>query len=114
MLSLIVHHLDQCRAERRDKTEAIVQQLLNVWMQLDLRRQITVILATVIMFVAVLAMSRMASAPSMTLLYAGLESGAAGDVVRSLEQRGVAFEVRGGAILVDSQHRDQLRLTMAC
>lgn len=90
-----------------------MQQLLNVWMRLDLRRQITVILATGIMFVAVLTMSRMATAPSMTLLYAGLESGAAGDVVRSLEQRGVMFEVRGGSIFVDSQQRDQLRLTLA-
>lgn len=90
-----------------------MQQLLNVWMRLDLRRQLTVILATGIMFVAVLTMSRMATSPSMTLLYAGLESGAAGDVVRSLEQRGVAFDVRGGSIFVDSQERDQLRLTLA-
>lgn len=94
-------------------TEADVQQLLKVWMQLDLRRQITVILATAAMFFAILTMSRMASAPSMTLLYAGLESGAAGDVVRALEQRGVAFDVRGGAIFVDSKDRDQLRLTLA-
>jgi flagellar M-ring protein FliF len=65
------------------------------------------------MFFAVLAMSRMATAPSMTLLYAGLESGAAGDVVRSLEQRGVVFDVRGGSIFVDSKERDQLRLTLA-
>ena len=90
-----------------------MQQLLNVWTGLDLRRQIVVILATVAMFFAVLTMSRMATAPSMVLLYAGLESGAAGDVVRSLEQRGVAFEVRGGSIFVDSAQRDQLRLTLA-
>lgn len=113
MLSLFVHLCDQCQAERLGKTEGIVQQLLNVWMQLNLRRQITVILATGLMFVAILAMSRMATAPSMTLLYAGLESGAAGDVVRSLEQRGVIFEVRGGSIFVDSQERDELRLTLA-
>ncbi|MFK7834716.1 MAG: flagellar basal-body MS-ring/collar protein FliF [Sulfitobacter sp.] len=90
-----------------------MQQLLKVWMQLELRRQIIVILATAAMFFAVITMSRMATAPSMTLLYAGLENGAAGDVVRSLEQRGVAFEVRGGSIFVDSQQRDQLRLTLA-
>ena len=90
-----------------------MQQLLDVWMRLNLQRQITVILATVVMFFAVLTMSRMATAPSMTLLYAGLESGAAGDVVRSLEQRGLVFEVRGGSIFVDSQQRDQLRLTLA-
>ena len=90
-----------------------MQQFFNVWSGLDLRRQVIVILATVGIFFAILTMSRMASAPSMTLLYAGLESGAAGDVVRSLEQRGVAFEVRGGSIFVDQNERDQLRLTLA-
>lgn len=90
-----------------------MQQLLKVWTGLELRRQIIVVMATVAMFFAVLAMSRMVSAPTMTLLYAGLESGAAGDVVRSLEQRGVAFDVRGGSIFVDSKDRDELRLTLA-
>ena len=90
-----------------------MQQLLNVWMGLDIRRQITVVVATVAMFLAVLAMSRIVSAPSMTLLYAGLENGAAGDVVRSLEQRGVPFEVRGGSIFVQASDRDQLRMTLA-
>ncbi|MCV3269883.1 flagellar basal-body MS-ring/collar protein FliF [Roseobacter sinensis] len=90
-----------------------MQQLLNAWTGLDLRRQIIVIVATVAMFFGILAMSRMASAPSMTLLYAGLENGAAGDVVRALEQRGAAFEVRGGSIFVSSKERDELRMTLA-
>ncbi len=90
-----------------------MQQLLNVWLGLDLRRQITVIGATLAMFFAVLAMSRMATAPSMTLLYAGLENGAAGEVVRALEARGATFDVRGGSIFVDSKQRDQLRMTLA-
>lgn len=90
-----------------------MQQLLMAWTGLDLRRQIAVIGATIVMFVAILAMTRMASAPTMTLLYSGLESGAAGDVVRSLEQRGAVFEVRGGAIFVDARQRDELRMTLA-
>lgn len=90
-----------------------MQQFLNVWTQLELRRQIIVIVATGAMFFGIIAMSRMASAPSMTLLYAGLESGAAGDVVRALEQRGVTYDVRGGSIFVDAQQRDELRLTLA-
>jgi flagellar M-ring protein FliF len=49
----------------------------------------------------------------MTLLYAGLESGAAGDVVRALEQRGAEYEVRGGSIFVDAAMRDVLRMTLA-
>lgn len=90
-----------------------MQQLLKVWTQLGLRRQIIVVAATGAMFFAIIAMSRMATAPSMTLLYAGLENGAAGDVVQALEQRGVAYEVRGGSIFVDQQQRDELRLTLA-
>ncbi|MGB5865958.1 MAG: flagellar basal-body MS-ring/collar protein FliF [Sulfitobacter sp.] len=90
-----------------------MQQYLNVWMKLGLKRQLIVIAATGAMFFAILAMARMTTAPSMTLLYAGLESSAAGDVVRSLEQRGVVFDVRGGSIFVDSKERDQLRLTLA-
>ncbi|QJF52967.1 flagellar basal-body MS-ring/collar protein FliF [Roseobacter ponti] len=90
-----------------------MQQILSAWTGLSIKRQIIVAMATVAMFFAVLAMSRMASAPTMTLLYAGLENGAAGDVVRALEQRGAAFEVRGGSIFVDSKERDQLRMTLA-
>ena len=90
-----------------------MQQLLNVWMGLDIKRQVTVVVATIAMFLAILAMSRIVTAPSMTLLYAGLDSGAAGEVVRALEQRGVPFDVRGGSIFVDAQDRDQLRMTLA-
>ena len=90
-----------------------MQQLFNVWSGLDLRRQIVLIVATGAVFFGVLTMARLVSAPSMSLLYAGLENGAAGDVVRSLDQRGIAYEVRGGSIFVDSQARDELRLTLA-
>lgn len=90
-----------------------MQQIVNVWTGLDLRRQIIVVIATGAVFFGILAMSRMATAPSMTLLYSGLESGAAGDVVRALEQRGAIFEVRGGSIYVDARMRDELRMTLA-
>jgi flagellar M-ring protein FliF len=65
------------------------------------------------MVVAVLGLTRMASAPNLTLLYAGLENGAAGDVVKALEARGVQYDVRGGAIFVPDTERDALRLTLA-
>ncbi|PHR00029.1 MAG: flagellar M-ring protein FliF [Marinosulfonomonas sp.] len=90
-----------------------MQQLLSVWTTLDPRRRMIVVLATVAMFATVLALSRMATAPGMSLLYAGLESSAAGEVVATLEQRGVSYEVRGGTIFVDSSRRDELRMTLA-
>ncbi len=90
-----------------------MQQIVQLWQAMDTRRRIIVSTAAVAMFLTVLALARMASEPSMTLLYAGLESGAAGEVVAALEQRGVAYDVRGGAILVDAARRDELRMTLA-
>lgn len=90
-----------------------MQQIVNVWTALDARKRVVVALATIAMFAAVLALARMASAPGMSLLYAGLESGPAGDVVSALEQRGVTYDVRGGSIFVDSARRDELRMTLA-
>ena len=90
-----------------------MKQIASVWRTLDMRRRIVLVLASGAVFLAVLAIGRMATAPSMTLLYAGLETGAAGDVVRALEQRGAVYDVRGGSIFVDARMRDELRMTLA-
>lgn len=90
-----------------------MQQITKLWQALTLRNRIIVIGAAVMMFWAVLALARMASTPSMTLLYAGLESGAAGEVVAALEQQGVRYEVRNDTILVESTRRDELRMILA-
>ncbi|WP_297772853.1 flagellar basal-body MS-ring/collar protein FliF [uncultured Roseovarius sp.] len=78
-----------------------------------MRSRLIVFGAAFVIFLAVLSLARMTSSPSMTLLYAGLESGAAGEVVGALEQRGARYEVRGGSIFVDSARRDELRMTLA-
>ncbi|MFW8593770.1 flagellar basal-body MS-ring/collar protein FliF [Cribrihabitans neustonicus] len=90
-----------------------MQQIKNVWAEMDTRKRVIAVGATVIVILSVLAMSHVASKPSMQLLYAGLESGTAGDVVRSLEQRGTPYEVRGGSIYVPAERRDELRMTLA-
>ncbi len=90
-----------------------MQQLLSIWSNLDVRRRIVVAVATIAMFAAVMAVARMATSPSLSLLYSGLESGPAGEVVRALEQRGMVYEVRGGAIFVETSQRDELRMTLA-
>lgn len=95
------------------ETEGNVQQIRTVWADLDKRKQMVILLAGLAIFISVVVMSRMAASPSMKLLYAGLESGAAGDVVRALEQNGVNYDVRGGSIYVPATQRDQLRMTLA-
>ncbi|MDJ0627408.1 MAG: flagellar basal-body MS-ring/collar protein FliF [Rhodobacter sp.] len=93
--------------------ETTLQQILSVWSTLDLRRRAIVVGATLAMFAAVLGVSRMATQPSMALLYSGLEPGAAGDVVAALDQQGVTYDIRQGAIYVDAAQRDALRMTLA-
>ena len=75
-----------------------MQHLLSIWTGLDMRRKVIAVLATIAIVTAFASRARMASRPGMALLYSGLESGAAGEVVRALEQRGASFQVRGGAI----------------
>ena len=90
-----------------------MQNVIDIWTKLDLRRRVIIVGATVAMFAAVLALSRMAGKPEMGLLYAGLEPGAAGEVVAALDQRGVAYEIQGDSILVDVSQRDALRMALA-
>ena len=90
-----------------------MQQLVSLWRALSPARRAAAIGVTVAVFGAVLLIARMAAQPSMALLYAGLEDGAAGEVVRALEARGVPFEIRNGSIMVAAAERDQLRMTLA-
>ncbi len=90
-----------------------MQQVIPVWGRLGLRQKATVIGATLAVILAVLGLARFAASPNFGLLYAGLENGAAGEVVQALESRGVPYDVRGGAIFVPESQRDALRLTLA-
>ncbi len=90
-----------------------MQNVFTLWSSLDLRRRLVVVGATIAMFAAVLGLSRMAAAPDMVLLYAGLEPGAAGEVIAALDQRGVKYDVSGDSILVDASQRDSLRMALA-
>ena len=90
-----------------------MQQLTTVWQNLDPRRRIIVALATLAMFAAVLALTNLATKPSLSLLYAGLDGNRSGDVLAALDQRGAVYEVRGTAIYVEAARRDELRMTLA-
>ena len=90
-----------------------MQNLLNLWANLGNRRRIIVVGATVAMFLAILGLARMAQTPNMALLYSGLSSSAAGDVITALDGRAVKYEIRGDAIYVDDAQRDALRMVLA-
>ena len=54
-----------------------MQQIGTVWASLDRRKQIIVAGAIVLVFLGILGMSRLVTAPSMTLLYAAEDLGLA-------------------------------------
>ncbi|WP_428927237.1 flagellar basal-body MS-ring/collar protein FliF [Marinibacterium sp. SX1] len=90
-----------------------MQQILGAWAGLDPRKRIMVVVTTLLVTATLFAMSKLASRPNMALLYAGLDSSAAGDVVRALDQQGVQYQVRGDSIYVPMRDRDALRMTLA-
>lgn len=90
-----------------------MQNLMQIWQSLDMRKRFIVAGATLAVFLSILGLSRMAATPNMTLLYAGLSPAAAGEVVAALDQNGAQYEVRGDSIFVAQTVRDSLRMTLA-
>lgn len=90
-----------------------MSNLETVWTSLNGRKKLIAIAASLAVFAAVLFMSRGANSTDMSLLYAGLDNSAAGEVVTALDQRGIAYDVRGTSIFVPSIDRDALRMTLA-
>ena len=90
-----------------------MKQLQKFWEGLDPRRRLIAGLSALAILAAVFGISRVATEPSMAMLYSGLDSAAAGEVVAELEAEGVAFEVDGSSILVDRAARDRIRMQLA-
>lgn len=94
-------------------SEDALKQVVDTWNALALKKKIMAGVAALGALLAIVMLGNLAARPSLSLLYAGLENGAAGEIVRALEQRGVAYEIRGDSIFVPNAQRDELRLTLA-
>jgi flagellar M-ring protein FliF len=90
-----------------------VQNLLDIWNRLGIGQRVATLGSTVVVFIVILFLVRSPGTRDLSLLFGGLEASAAGDVLTALEQQGVAYEVRGSAIYVDTAARDSLRLVLA-
>ena len=90
-----------------------MNQLIETWRALDLRRRAVLLAAVGLTFLAVFSLAQIATRPGMALLYSGLDPAAAGEVVGALEQMNVQAEIRGDAIYVPEDARDRVRLGLA-
>ncbi|MFD1883724.1 flagellar basal-body MS-ring/collar protein FliF [Paracoccus pacificus] len=91
----------------------VVQKLQEYWADRTARQKLMLAGAFLATFLAVAAFAMLAGRTPMALLYGGLESGQAGQVVAAVERSGVVYEVRGDSIWVDAAQRDRLRMDLA-
>lgn len=90
-----------------------MQGLVSVWRILSPAKRLMLVgavAATIFMFTL---LARSASAPSMSLLYAGLDGRTAGEVVAALQSADTPYDIRGEAIFVPSARRDAIRMQLA-
>ena len=90
-----------------------MNNLVSLWQGLTAAKRAVLVAATLGVFMSVLALTRLSPSQGQSLLYAGLDSRAAGDVVAALDQAGVLYEVRGESIYVPASARDSLRMQLA-
>lgn len=87
--------------------------ILSSWKQLTPQKKAVAVLAVLATVVTLFMLGRLATTPQMALLYSGLDSATSSEIVTSLEQKSISFEIRGDAIYVDSSQRDRARMTLA-
>ncbi len=87
--------------------------IVKVWTDLPASKQLVLAIVLAATIFAFSMLARTASKPSMALLYSGLDSSAAGEVVDALERMDVAIDVRGGSIFVPAGQRDSVRMKLA-
>lgn len=87
--------------------------MLGFWQALTPRRRAIVAIATIGVFLGFIGLSRLAATPETALLYGGLDSRQAGEMMMALDAASERYEVRGDAIFVDAARRDALRMQLA-
>lgn len=90
-----------------------MKQIRAFWEGLDPRRKLIAGLAALAVMAAIFGITRVATEPELSMLYSGLDAAASGEVVAELEAEGVAYQVDGTAILVESAARDRVRMALA-
>lgn len=90
-----------------------LSQIQEFWDGLDGRKRLIGLLSAAAIVAAIFGITRVATTPSMSLLYSGLDPAAAGEVVAELEAEGVAFQIADNRILVDTSQRDRIRMQLA-
>ncbi|MDO5605150.1 MAG: flagellar basal-body MS-ring/collar protein FliF [Paracoccus sp. (in: a-proteobacteria)] len=90
-----------------------MREIQEFWTTRTRRQRLAIISGFAVSLLLVLAFVALAGRTQMALLYAGLDDAQAAPVVGHLDQNRVAYQLRNGAIWVDKQQRDRLRMELA-
>ena len=90
-----------------------MSNFLSAWDAMQPQRKLIVVLGSLAILVVLAMFIRIATTPSMALLYSGLDSAAASGVIEGLERQGIQYELRSDAIFVPSDQRDRARISLA-
>ncbi|ODT61174.1 MAG: flagellar M-ring protein FliF [Paracoccus sp. SCN 68-21] len=91
----------------------VLQKLQDYWNERSSQQRMILGAAFLGTFLVIAGFGWLASRPSMALIYGGLDSAQAGEVIAGIERAGIPYEVRGDAIWVASDQRDRLRMDLA-
>ena len=101
------------RIGKQDFSQGNRMNIINVWRALPLQKQIISIGSVLATLALIFTLMSVTLKPKMDLLYSGLDSATAGDVIAKLDNLNAKYDVRGNAIYTESSRRDSLRLELA-
>lgn len=87
--------------------------ILDNWNRMPVRNRFFAVGVAIAIAMGLSAMIQSARTPQMALLYAGLDSSSAGEVLQALESMDIKSDVRGDAIYVAENRRDAVRMSLA-
>lgn len=87
--------------------------IITAWQSLSMQRKVLSIGAVLLTVSVFGLLFQQTTKPTMALLYSGLDSASAGEVISQLDSLGVPYEVRGETIYTEARRRDILRLELA-
>ena len=77
------------------------------------KQKVVMAVTFLVAFMAIATIGLIASRPQLALLYGGVDAAQASEIVATIENAGIAYELRGDAIWVDATSRDRLRVDLA-
>lgn len=93
----------------------LFKQLLAIWKQLGINQRVTIILATGGVFAGLATLAFWSNRPEMQLLYGRLSEKDVSEVIATLQEQGVKYQLGGGgtSIYVSSEQVHKMRMQLA-